>query len=123
MAHYAKVYAALMVLFLVSVTGPVLEIWWLTLITAFGVAIVKASMVIKFFMHLDLEQRFVHYFLIVSLAFMFLFFFAVAPDVMNHKGTNWTNVAAQAEVARGEAAGSGHGEHGGEHAPAGEGHH
>jgi caa(3)-type oxidase subunit IV len=112
-SHYRNVYFALVVLFLISVAGPAVGIWWLTLITAFGIAVVKASLVIKYFMHLDTEQRFVHYFLLVSLLFMFLFFFAVAPDVMNHHGTNWQNVAAKAEVERGLAAGDGHGGHGG----------
>lgn len=121
--HYVKVWGVLLVLFAISVIGPVFEIKMLTLITAFGVAVVKASMVVKYFMHLDIEKRFVHYFLATSLVFMFLFFAAVAPDVMNHKGSNWVNVAAEAEVARGLAAGDGHGGHdahggGGEHAPA-----
>lgn len=117
-SHYVKIWAALLVLFAISVTGPMVGIKWLTLVTAFGIAIVKASVVVKFFMHLDLEQRFVHYFLTISLLFMFLFFFAVAPDVMNHTGSNWTNVAAKQAVAAGLAAGDGHGEHGGEHGAA-----
>ena len=44
--------------------------------------------------------------------------FAVAPDVKNHTGTNWTNIAAIAEIERGEAYGdpaAHHGDHGGEH--------
>lgn len=92
----------------------------LTLITAFGVAFVKAGIVIKYFMHLDTEKPIVWYALITSVVFMVLFFSAVAPDVMNHQGTRWENVAAKAEVERGLAAGSGH--HGGGHeaAPAGE---
>jgi caa(3)-type oxidase subunit IV len=126
--HYVRIWGVLLVLFAISVLGPVLEIKWLTLITAFGVAVVKASMVVKYFMHLDVEKRFVHYFLATSLVFMFLFFAAVAPDVMNHKGSNWVNVAAEAEVQRGLAAGDGHGGHGdahgapGEHGAAPEGH-
>lgn len=114
-AHYFKVYGALLGLFAISVLGPVVGIWWLTLITAFGIAVIKASMVVKYFMHLDLEPRFVHYFLVVSLLFMFLFFFAVAPDVMNHHGENWVNVAAQAAVDRGMAEGEGAGAEGGAH--------
>jgi caa(3)-type oxidase subunit IV len=117
-SYYLKVYGALLVLFAISVLGPVVGIWWLTLITAFGIAAVKASLVVKFFMHLDVEQRFIHYFLVTSVLLMFLFFFAVAPDVMNHRGDNWENVAAQQEVQRGLAAGEGHGGH---DAPAGEG--
>ncbi|MEQ1504842.1 MAG: cytochrome C oxidase subunit IV family protein [Myxococcota bacterium] len=118
--HYVKIWIALLVLFLISVTGPMIGIKWLTLITAFGIAVVKASMVVHYFMHLTVEKRFVHYFLATSVVFMFLFFAAVAPDVMKHEGTRWVNVAAIAAKERAEAehaAAGGHGEHGGE-APA-----
>lgn len=111
-SHYVKIWAILIVLFLVSVGGPLLGHPIVTLITAFGIAIVKASMVVKYFMHLDVEKRFVHYFLATALAFMFLFFAAVAPDVMKHSGTHWENVSAQETVQKGMAEGSGHGEHG-----------
>ena len=93
----------------------------LTLLTAFGIAFVKAGIVIKYFMHLDTEKPIVWYALITSLVFMLLFFAAVSPDVLNHEGTRWENVAAKAEVERGLAAGSGHHE-APAHAPAGEGH-
>jgi len=115
---YVKIWAVLLVLLVISVLGPMLEIPALTLITAFGIAIVKASLVVKFFMHLDLEPKFIWYILTVSLSFMALFFFAVAPDVMNHEGTNWDNVAAKAAVERGMEAGDPaqhHAEGGAEH--------
>ena len=101
--HYVRIWAMLVVLFFISVTGPILGIKILTLITAFGVAVVKASMVVKYFMHLDVEKRFVHYFLATSLVFMFLFFAGVAPDVMNHRGTRWENLSAQHTVEEGLA--------------------
>jgi caa(3)-type oxidase subunit IV len=121
--YYYKTYAALVVLFLVSVIGPyigeITGMWWLTLITAFGIAFVKAGLVIRNFMHLTVEKAFVHYFLITSLAFMLLFFFAVSPDVRNHEGTNWKNLAAEAEIERAlaeaEAGGGHHGGHGDAH--------
>lgn len=123
--HYVKIWVALLVLFVISVVGPIFEIKILTLITAFGVAVVKASMVAKYFMHIDLERRFVHYFLATSVVFMFLFFAGVAPDVMKHEGTNWRNVSAMETVQRVQAeAAAGHGEHGGhggEHGEAGHG--
>jgi len=103
-SHYVRIWAILVGLLIVSVTGPLIGIKIITLITAFGIAIVKASMVIKFFMHLDVEKRFVHYFLATSLVLMFLFFAAVAPDVMKHEGTHWVNVAAEDTVAKGLAA-------------------
>ena len=46
---------------MVSVAGPMLGVKWLTLITAFGIAIVKAYLVAKNFMHVNVEQRFVAY--------------------------------------------------------------
>jgi caa(3)-type oxidase subunit IV len=120
--HYVRIYFVLLGLFAISVIGPTLGIVWLTLITAFGVAVIKASLVIKYFMHLDVEKRFVHYFLATSLVFMFLFFAAVAPDVMNHKGSNWVNVAAEEAVRKGLAEHAanpgGHGPAGGEHGAA-----
>ena len=88
-SHYWKIYYTLLVLLVVSIVGPFAEIWWLTLITAFGVAIVKAFLVCKHFMHLNIEARWVIYLLATMLVFMFLFFTAVAPDVMKWEGDNW----------------------------------
>ncbi len=115
-SHYVKIWGVLCVLLVVSVTGPMLGIKIITLITAFGIAFVKAGIVIKYFMHLDTEKPIIWYALITSVVFMVLFFAAVSPDVMKHEGTRWENVAAKAEVARGLAAGAEHG--GGEHEPA-----
>ena len=120
-SHYLKVYAALVVLFSISVTGPLIGIKAVTLITAFGVAVVKAYLVAAHFMHLKVEKRYITYLLCTALAFMALFYAGVSPDVMNHRGRQLENVAAQREVDRAmaaahaaEAAGGGH-EHG-EHA-------
>jgi caa(3)-type oxidase subunit IV len=88
-SHYWKVWAILCALLVVSVVGPMLEIRAVTLITAFGIAIVKAYMVAKNFMHLDVERRYVVYLLLTMLVFMFLFFAAAAPDVMKWEGDNW----------------------------------
>jgi hypothetical protein len=90
------------------------------LLTAFGIAIVKAYLVAANFMHLNIEKRYVSYLLLTALAFMMLFYAGVSPDVMNHRGRQWENVAAQQEVERALAAeraahehGHGDGEHGG----------
>lgn len=114
-SHYVRIWAILLVLLVISVVGPMAEIPVLTLITAFGVACVKAVLVMKYFMHIDQELKLVWYILAGSVVLMVLYFFGVAADVMNHEGTRWTNVAAQAEVQRGmEAGASGahHGDHG-----------
>jgi caa(3)-type oxidase subunit IV len=92
-SHYWKIWAILCVLLVVSVIGPFVGdatgIQAITLITAFGIAIVKAYMVAKNFMHLNVERRYVTYLLLTMLVFMLLFFAAVAPDVMKWHGANW----------------------------------
>ena len=99
-SHYIKIWGILIVLLMISVLGPFLEIKVITLLTAFGIAVVKASMVIKYFMHIDLQPKYVAYFLGIALAFMAMFFFGVAPDVLNHEGQNWVNLAAEESIDR-----------------------
>lgn len=104
---YVKIWAILLVLLVISVVGPMAEIKALTLITAFGIAFVKAFLVARYFMHLNVEPRYVIYLLVTCLAFMVLMFSGLAPDIMAHSGQNWTNVAAQAEVRRATSAAAG----------------
>jgi len=105
--NYIKVWGILVVLLVVSVCGPMLGIQAVTIITAFGIAIVKAYLVAKNFMHLNIERRFVVYLLLTMLAFMLLLFGGVAPDVMRHSGRNWENIAAKEEIERALAKASG----------------
>jgi caa(3)-type oxidase subunit IV len=102
--NYKKIYVVLLVLLAISVAGPFLGIKWVTLITAFGIALVKARLVVQNFMHLKWEKRVARLVLAGSLILMALFFFAVAPDIMKHRGSNWVNDAALAATARGIAA-------------------
>jgi caa(3)-type oxidase subunit IV len=99
--NYKKIYFTLLGLLVVSVVGPFFGILWVTLITAFGIAIVKANLVIQNFMHLKWERRIAKWFLTTSLVLMALFMAGVSVDVMNHEGNNWENIAAQAAVERG----------------------
>jgi caa(3)-type oxidase subunit IV len=99
-AFYVKIWAILLVLLGVSIVGPEFGIKWVTLFTAFGIAIVKAYMVAVNFMHINLTPRFVIYAVTTTLVFMLLFFAGTAPDVMKASGHNWEKpswVAAQAE--------------------------
>jgi caa(3)-type oxidase subunit IV len=126
-AHYVKIWAILLALLLVSVLGPILaphlefgflQAWMITIMTAFGIAVVKAYLVAANFMHLNIEKRYISYMLATMLMFMLLFFSGVAPDVMKHQGQNWENVAAKTETKRALKAqeeAAVHGEHGGEH--------
>lgn len=97
---YITVWKYLVALLAASVIGPMFGIKALTLVTAFGIAVVKAYLVVKHFMHLPLERRYVAYFVGTALIFMFLFYAGVSPDVMNHTGRNWSNVAAKQETER-----------------------
>jgi caa(3)-type oxidase subunit IV len=98
---YKKIYIALVILLAISVAGPHVGLKWLTLITAFGVALVKANLVVENFMHLKWEKVLAKWVLGVSLVLMALFFAGVSPDVMEHTGDRWVNNAAIAAVARG----------------------
>ena len=107
---YVKIWGILLVLLVISVVGPMLEIRVVTLITAFGIAIVKAYLVARNFMHVNVEPRYIVYLMCTMLVFMLLFFAGVAPDVMKFEGTNWD----KPEVVQAGPGGH-HGAEGGEH--------
>jgi caa(3)-type oxidase subunit IV len=98
--HYIDIWKKLLVLLIISIIGPEIGIQVITLITAFGIAVVKAYMVAKYFMHINVERKFVHYILITGVTFMLIFYYGVAPDVMRHEGQNWSNTSAKAEVVK-----------------------
>jgi len=109
--NYVKIWAILVVLLVITVIGPMAEIRTLTLLTAFGVAIVKAYLVLKNFMHVNLASRYVGYLLATAIVFMVLFFAGAAPDVMQEAGHNWEKPswkAASAAAATGEHEGAHH---------------
>ena len=87
--NYVKIWAILLALLIVSVLGPMIGIQAVTLITAFGIAVVKAYLVAKNFMHINVEPKYVVYLMTTMLVFMLLFFAGVAPDVMKFEGSNW----------------------------------
>ena len=117
--HYVRIYLLLLALLVVSIAGPVVggtidkqvEIFGrqiglgmaLTLTTAFGIAVWKASLVIKHFMHLSIERPIAKIFLGASVLLLALFWGGVAPDVQLHEGRMWENLGAKAAVARGLA--------------------
>ena len=96
--NYVKIWAILLVLLVVSIAGPFLGIQVVTLVTAFGIAIVKAYLVAKNFMHLNIEPRYAVYLLVTMLVFMLLFFAGSAPDVMKHEGVNWIKPRVEVET-------------------------
>jgi caa(3)-type oxidase subunit IV len=100
--NYVAIWGVLCALLVVSVLGPMLGVRLLTLITAFGIAIVKAYMVCRYFMHLNIEQKWVVYILGFMLALMLVFFGGVAPDVLEHEGLQWQKTYVEPATAGGE---------------------
>jgi caa(3)-type oxidase subunit IV len=99
-SYYVKTWAILVVLLAISFAGPFLGIKWVTLTTAFGIAIVKCFLVCARFMHLNIEKRLASMIVLIAVVLMGLFFSGVSPDIMKHEGDNWVNIAANAETVR-----------------------
>ena len=99
--NYVKVLAVLVVLRILSSMSPMTCVRWLILGAAFGIAVIKAYLVAKNFMHVNFEKRWITYLLITCLAFLAILFAGVAPDVMKHWGLHWVNDAAKQAVASG----------------------
>jgi caa(3)-type oxidase subunit IV len=106
---YKKIYLWLVILMIITVIGPELGIQWVTLITAFGIAVMKAYLVCKNFMHLNVQPRYVVYMLSTALVFMLLFYAGTAGDVQKHEGDNWFKPPVPAQPAT--SLGEDHGEH------------
>jgi len=118
--NYVRIWAILLGLLAVSVAGPLVAAGIehrptalaITLSTAFGIAVVKAYMVAKNFMHINFAQRFVPYLMLTMLLLMLLFFSGVAPDVMKLEGRNWVKPAwIAANVDAAAPHGAAHGGH------------
>ena len=91
---YVKIWLLLLVLLAISIIGPEFGNRTVTLITAFGIAVIKALIVAGYFMHLKFEKKFITYLFATMLCVTAMFFFGVSPDVMRTSGTRWENKAA-----------------------------
>jgi caa(3)-type oxidase subunit IV len=92
---YVKIWAILLALLAISIVGPMFEQPTVTLVTAFGIAIVKAVLVAMYFMHLNVEKRYIRYMLYAMLLMVGLFFAGTAPDILKPAGLRWQNQAVQ----------------------------
>ena len=106
--NYVKIWAILVALLIVSVLGSMSHIREVVLIAAFGVALVKAYLVAKNFMHINVEKRWVPYLLIMCLLFIAILFAGVAPDVMKQSGLHWTKTPADQSAQSGAGAAAKH---------------
>ena len=92
--NYVKIWYWLLILLAISVAGPMLEIPWFTVLTAFGIALVKTFMVAANFMHLKFEKKIIWYLLITAITFLGIFYFGTAADIMNQTGQQWKDCIA-----------------------------
>src|SRR5665213_1109726 len=93
--NYVKIWAILVLLLAVSLLGSKSHVREVVLFAAFGIAIVKAYLVAKNFMHINVEKRWVPYLLVVCLLFMFILFAGVSPDVMKQSGQHWVKTPSR----------------------------
>ena len=92
--NYVKIWYWLLFLLAISVVGPMFEVPVLTLITAFGIAIIKSFLVAANYMHLKFEKKIIWLLLILSLCLLGVFFFGTAPDIMMTEGDQWIDCIA-----------------------------
>jgi heme/copper-type cytochrome/quinol oxidase subunit 4 len=96
-SYYIRIYWILFGLLILSILGPLNAGIFgnfakaIVMITAYGVAFVKAYIVAAKFMHLDIEKKYITLLLLMCLLAMFVCFGALAPDIMNPNGANWEN--------------------------------
>ena len=91
--NYVKVWAILVALLGVSILGPLTGIRAVMLITAFGIALVKAYLVAKNFMHVNVQKPIVHFVLGMALLLMVVLYCGLAADVQKDIGRNWTKTS------------------------------
>ena len=95
--YYVKIYATLVAsVASVIVVGPIIGNFFAIMGVALVIAVFKAS----FFLHLNVEKRWVWLYLITALVCLFAFFFGSARDVLMHEGMSWKRCNAMNEQTR-----------------------
>jgi caa(3)-type oxidase subunit IV len=93
--RYVLVWAVLVLLFVASVAFSAVTSVVVGVVFAFFIATVKALMVAAWFMHLNVEKRWVWWVLGLCLLVVFVLWLGVAPDVMEHGGVRWSKLPAR----------------------------
>jgi cytochrome c oxidase subunit IV len=101
---YLKVFGALLVLTGLTVTVSFLGLGPASLLTALSIAVVKAALVIGFFMHLRYESRFLSVVFFSSVLFLLCFFVLTIVDVRSRADVLEAESNTALEVDRADAA-------------------
>ena len=95
--YYVKIYATLVAsVTAVIVIGPIVGNFFIIMGVALVIAVFKAS----FFLHLNVEKRWIWLYLITALLCLFAFFFGTSRDILMHEGRSWKRCNAMNEQAR-----------------------
>ena len=92
--NYVKIWGILLVHLVASVVRPMFEIPALTIVTAFGIALVKAFTVAANFLHLKYEKKYIWYLLVISICFLGVLFFGAGTDIISTEGQQWKDCIA-----------------------------
>ena len=90
---YIVIWVLLVLLFVASLGFSHFTSLIVGVVFAFFIAIVKALMVCAWFMHLNVERRYVWVMMFLSLGAVLVMWMGIAPDVMENRGHNWTKSA------------------------------
>ena len=89
---YIIIWVVLVVLFAASIAFSLFSSLVVGVVFAFFIAIVKALMVAAWFMHLNIEPRWVWVLLAMALGAVFVMWLGMAPDIMEPAGANWSKL-------------------------------
>ena len=100
---HRRIWAILAVLPLISLAAQQTGLRSLAIFTSILVVLASTWIATTTWMHVNLEPKYITYLCVLGVATLAMFFFMVAPDVMNHEGNQWTNPSANhpAEIDRG----------------------
>jgi len=82
--HYLMIWYWLMALVIVSVLGAFFLPKFHALVLIFAVAIIKALLVARNYMHMKNEKAIIYAMALVPLAFVLIFLFTLFPDFVYH---------------------------------------
>jgi len=107
-ASLIKIWAILVTLL---ITNIVLSKLTGLLVITFGIATVMAGIALAYFMHLNVEKKYVWGVMAASVIAIVGLFMGIAPDIMNNEGINWEKCNSFNEKNLERFAGHGHGGH------------
>ena len=79
---YIKIWVALLIMLGISIAIADLGHPGLATVFIFGIAVLKAFLVVMFYMGLALEARYILWVMVSGLALMLILFFGLVPDIV-----------------------------------------